>query len=123
MFKLLLVIIMMIQPTMFSYAMASMSFGMDHSQHQTSVSTEMSHGGLHSMGGDVADAQHQNHGDSANPDMSNDCCNSAMCCPAAVVDVYATLDGKSSTFSASTNLSWEGVNLPTEIKPPRRFLG
>jgi hypothetical protein len=115
--KLLLIITMVVQPVAFSYVMA----GMDHSYHQISGSLEQSHHGHHAMNGDVSPVQQQDHDSGAGT--LNDCCNNAMCCAAITVDAEVALLVPSSAYSLSPSSSWEGIDLPTEFRPPRSFLG
>ena len=63
--KLLLIVIMAIQPVAITHAMASMG----HSQYQASFVSEQSHDGHHEMHQDVLDAQHDSHESSDNSDM------------------------------------------------------
>ena len=113
-FKLLLIITMVIQPVAITHAMASM----DHSQHQTSFANKQSH----EMHQDVPDAQHDSHESSDNSDMNN-CYNSAACCPAALVGMSNLEQMPAPEYSAYLHTSWEGVILPSKIKPPQSLLG
>jgi len=124
--KLLLVIAMVIQPVAFSYAMASMThgseagsnMGMTHAHHQASASTGESHNNHHDMmHGDTALDTHQPEESS---DTMNNCCNTAACCPAAVVSIEIELFIPSTLFPPSTAPSWKGIDLSADAKPPRR---
>ena len=114
-FKLLLIITMVIQSVAITHAMASM----DHSQHQASFVSEQGHDGHHEMHQNVPDVQHDS---SDNSDMNN-CCNSAACCPAALVGMSNLEQMPAPEYSAYLHTSWEGVILPSEIKPPQSLLG
>ena len=117
-FRLLPIVTMVILHVATSYAMASM----DHSQHQDLVSAEQqSRGGHHAMSEDVSDIQHQNDDDSA--ETLNDFCNGTVCCPAIVGNIDKMLHTPNSMFFVSLHLSWEGIDLPAEIKPPQSLLG
>ena len=117
-FKLMLIITMVIQPVAITHAMASM----DHSQHQVSFANKQSHDGYFEMHQDVPDAQHDSHESSDNSDMNN-CCNSAACCPAALVGISNLEQMPAPEYSTYLHISWEGVILPSEIKPPQSLLG
>lgn len=106
--KLLLVITLMFQPVVLSYAMASM----DHSHQPVTVS--MPH---HVM--DDAGVQQSAH-DDVNNSVSDDCCSSAACCPAATISsVEMTRSVPNRVFTLHYSSSWEVIDLPAEIKPPR----
>ena len=115
-FKLLLIVTMVIQPVAITHAMASM----DHSQHQASFANKQSHDGHHVMNQDIPDAQHDES--TGNSDMNN-CCNTAACCPAALVDITTLERTPVPEYSTHLHISWEGVILPSEIKPPQSLLG
>lgn len=115
--KLLMIITMVVQPVVVSYAMAAMN----HSQHQATAVVEQGHDGHHAMMHQgMSPMQHQD-----NDDMSamNDCCNSAACCPAAVVEIVVMPYNSESDFSISPYTVRDGIDLPAEIKPPRPLLG
>ena len=114
--KLLLIITMVVQPVMASYAMAAMN----HSQHQAATVVEQGHEGHHAMHQGMTPMQQQQDDD----DMSamNDCCNSAACCPAAVVEIVVMPCNSDSDFSISPYTVRDGIDLPAEIKPPRPLL-
>ncbi len=111
----MLIITMGVQPVMFSYAMANM----DHSHHQASVVAGQNHDGHHVMHDDVSLAEPQD----ADTGALNDCCNSAACCPAAVADIDVMLHEPNTLSFVSSHTSWEGIDLPAEVKPPRSLLG
>ena len=101
-----------------SYAMA----GMDHSQHMAAsvimVESHTAEHAAHGMGGMTAkqlDGAAQDDGKSA----MNDCCNSAACCPATVVDISVLSHQPTGLYSFFTLTSWEAIALPAEVKPPR----
>lgn len=114
--KLLLIITMVIQPVMFSYAMASM----DHS-HQAPSSLAHEQTGDHAMNEGMADTHDQNahEGDSA----LDNCCNTAACSPASVMSVITVPYVPKSQYIVSAASTLRSIDLPTEIKPPRSLLG
>ncbi|MCF6280743.1 MAG: hypothetical protein L3J28_00805 [Candidatus Polarisedimenticolaceae bacterium] len=106
--KLLLIITLMFQPVMLSYAMASMV----HSHQQATSS--MDHHTLHKMGD-----QHASDAD-ASDNILDDCCNSAACCPAAtIVATEIARSAPSTLFIHFYSPSWPVIDLSAEIKPPR----
>lgn len=119
--KLLLIIAMVMQPVVVSYAMAGMGLGMDHTKHQASSTVEKSHHGDHVMDGAISSVPQQDQDDGT--ETMNDCCNSAACCPAAAVDLAVIPHASNAFFSTIPHSSWEGVEPPAEIKPPRPHLG
>ncbi len=114
--KLLLIITMVVQPVMASYAMASMS----HLQHPPVAVVEQDHDGHHSMHQEMSGTQQQDDDDMS---AMNDCCNSTACCPAAVVEIVVMPYNNDSDFSISSYTVGDGIDLPAEIKPPRPLLG
>ena len=114
--KLLLIVIMAIQPVAITHAMASM----DHSQHQTMLANEHSHEGHHhAMHQDRVNGQHDNTG---NDDTSN-CCNTSACCPAGIVAISTLERMPVPEYVTYLHISWKGVFLPSETKPPQRLVG
>lgn len=109
--KLLLIITMVMQPMAFTYAMACT----DHSHRPASISAGHSHDEHHATNDNVSDAQQQHH-DGAG--VLVDCSDSAVCYAAVVVDAEAIVYVPNTAISASYSSSWEGVDLPTEIRPP-----
>ncbi len=104
--KLLLVITLMIQPVMLSYAMASM----DHSQQHVAASVD------HHIMGEMSDHQASLDDNSA----LDDCCSSAACCPAALIVASELVRSIPSVqFTRDYISSWPAVDLPAEIRPPR----
>ena len=114
--ELLLIIAMMIQPVVFAHAMATT----DHTDHHASFSAMHSHEGHEATHGDVAVAQHD-HG--AATGALIDCCYSALCCAAIALDAEVIVHSPNAAFSKSPSSRWHGVDLPTEIRPPRNLLG
>jgi len=124
--KLLLIAIMVLQPVGAAFSMSMMShhlsaaFDMDHRagmmehddrQHAGEQAAQLDHAGLN------ADAD------------TDDCCASSAACPMASCGAVLFMNPISipktemvSTYS-SIDLSWGGVLLPTEIRPPRSHLG
>jgi len=127
--KLLLIIVMVIQPVLVSYAMA----GMLDSHHQAlAVAGQAGEGSIansdasapaHYAGWVQNDNPINESGVDGDSNTNGDCCNSAQCCPAAVVDVDVLLHAQNPIFFTPFLLSWEGVSLSTEIRPPRSLLG
>ncbi len=118
-FKLVLMIIMVIQPVAVTHAMASM----DYSHHRTaSVSADMHHDEHHQMMNHEQMDGHIGHQESSdnNSDM-NDCCNTSACCPAAIFEIMTLEHIQAPEYSAHLHTSWKGVILPSETKPPRRL--
>jgi len=127
--KLLLIIAMMVQPVLVSYAMADML----GSHHPVSAAVAPA-GDTFAFAGDMlSHAQHsdQHQGgivDNApvvddDTSASNDCCDSIHCCPAAVVDIDDSLHQKNPVAPVALRFSWEGVSLSAEFRPPRSLLG
>jgi len=119
--KLLLLITLVVEPVMFSYAMAGMGH---HHGANNSMAAEY---GLHfqsSMSHDMAmpdDSSHQQH-DKVKTAM-NDCCSTPACCPAVVSGFVLPVNDVFSETYLPLNVSWAGIVLPSEIKPPRSLLG
>jgi hypothetical protein len=113
--QLMLIVTMVVQPVALSYAMA----GMDHSQHMSASVIVMEHHtdehAAHGMAAKQLDDATQGDGASA----MNDCCNSAACCPAAVLEISVLSHQPTGLYSFSTHSSWEGIALSAEVKPPR----
>lgn len=114
--KLLLIVTMVMQPMAYSYAMART----DHSHRHASISAGHNHDEHHAMDDPVSDAQHQPHNGAG---VLVDCCDSAVCYAAVVVDAEALSYMQNSAITTSSSSSWKGVDLPTEIRPPRSFFG
>ncbi len=123
--KILLIIAMVIQPVLVSYAMADML----GSHHQAAAVTGQAAEGSITNSDASAQAQHSDLSQNNSPNIggdanaSDECCNSAHCCPAAVVDVDVMPHGQSPVFFTPFLLSWQGINLSAEIRPPRSLLG
>jgi len=116
--QLMLIVTMVVQPVALSYAMA----GMDHSQHMSAsvivMENHTDEHAAHGMGGMAAkqlDDATQGDGKSA----MNDCCNSAACCPAAVLEISVLSHQPTELYSFTTHSPWEAIALPAEVKPPR----
>jgi len=106
--SVLLVIVMIIQPVVFSYAMADMN----HNHHAVAESSDMNH-------------QHMNHDDTLMSDYEpasvNNCCASPACGGA----IASTISNSSSHFSFDylliSNISRQSVVLSSETKPPQKI--
>jgi len=113
----MLIVTMVVQPVALSYAMA----GMDHSQHMAAsvivMDNHTDEHTAHSMGGMAAKQLDATQGDGMSA--MNDCCNSAACCPAAVLEISVLPHQPTGLYSFTTHASWEAIALPAEIKPPR----
>jgi len=115
-FKLLLIITMVIQPVAIVHAMA----GMNHSQYQAMNSSMQSHDEHHSVHHAALDIQQEAH-ETEDDSLMNDCCNTSACCPAAAVGITSVEHMPAPVYSVLPHISWEGVILPSETKPPKRF--
>ncbi len=115
--KLLLIITMVFQPVMVSYAMTSMN----HSQHLATAAVEQGHDDHHAMHQDTSVTLQQD--DDGDVSVMSDCCNSAACCPAAVVEIDVMPYDNDTGFSISPYTVRDGIDLPAEVKPPRPLLG
>ena len=113
--KLLLIITMVIQPVIFSYAMAGMGQG-HHAQYAAS-----NHAGDHMVSEAMAKASDQdNHKAKSGTD---NCCLTLACSPASVMDAFDILQVSSSSYIEATASLLISIDLPTEIKPPRSLFG
>ena len=110
----MLIVTMVVQPVALAYAMA----GMDHSQHMAVMENHAGEHAAHGMGG-MADKQLDGAAQDDGMSAMNDCCNSAACCPATVVDISVLSHQPTGLYSFSTHSSWEAIALPAEVKPPR----
>ena len=114
----MLIVTMVVQPVALSYAMA----GMDHAQHMAAavmvVENHTAEHGNHDIAGMAAkQLDHATQGDEMSA--MNDCCNSAACCPAAVLEISVLSHQPTGLYSFVTHSSWEVIALPAEVKPPR----
>lgn len=110
----LLVITMMIQPALFSRAMASMA--LDGAAHHAMMVEESDHHAHHGMGHDSSSDQSQHHSSSTHADS---CCHAPACGPALMVEAEVTLAAQPSRYSRITDHSLYDVDLPVMIRPPR----
>jgi hypothetical protein len=120
---LLLIVTMVVQPMAFSYAMA----GVDHTSHHTLVSQDHSsvsheHSSVSQEHSSVSQEHSSVAQDHHDRDVLIDCCNSAVCCGAVALDAEMNLHVPNAACYVSPSSSWEGVDLPTEIRPPRNLL-
>jgi len=116
MLNVLLIITMVIQPITLSYAMA----GMAHSHHAPSLAN--SHNGDYAMNENMADAHDQNVHQKGGNNLDN-CCHTATCSPASMVNTGNLSYIPESQSIVSIAPALKGIDLPTEIKPPRHLLG
>lgn len=117
--KLLLIIIMVIQPVSYAYAMAGVSQG-HHSDMALSISddTQVGH---HAMNENGQDSQMQNAHE--HESAADTCCNTVACCQAFVVSEFTVRqDLPHSQYELSVDTHVRSIDLPAEIKPPRRLL-
>lgn len=118
--KLLLVITMLIEPAVFSYAMA----GGGHS-HDGSAVMAPAHDSHHASMSPGADEVHKSSGQNqvdGNGFLDN-CCSAPACGAAMPSGFGSPISETPSRHYISFVISWEGVVLPSEIKPPRNLLG
>jgi len=110
--KLLLVIVLMMQPVALSYAMANM--GHLHQKNPASMSHQMM---------DMEETilvQHTDSSGTMSDTASVDCCDSAACCsPALASIVEIKCSAPNRIFTLYYPSSWQVVNFPAEIRPPR----
>ena len=118
--KLLLLITLVVEPVTFSYAMA----GIGH--HHGANSSMTAEHGLHcqsSKSHDMSmpdDSSHQqNHKVKKAMD---DCCSTPACGPAAVSTFVLPISEVFIETYLPLNVSWTGIVLPSETKPPRSLL-
>ncbi len=119
--KILLIAIMMFQPAVSAYAMATM----DHNPGRL-ISQPMSD---HEMPGHKMDhgTMHQTMDENTPPVAMGDCCASNATCSMMACSV-ALLQNPISVTTVATSLvvpayqiSWVGIPQPTEIRPPRNI--
>jgi len=114
-FKTLLIIIMLIQPVAFSYAMTSM----DHNHHAMTVVDR--HDGHHAMHESMVDADEQHAQEDGS--VLDNCCYTAACSPAAMMSSLMPSTSAHPHYVTSCDASMKSIDLPSEIKPPRPLLG
>lgn len=115
---LLLIITMVIQPVILSYAMV----GMDHGRHYSvdNVHYQVEHHHLkHARNILTADRQTDNN----TGGVLDNCCFSTACGPAAVSVAVVTPEITNFIFPLPLNSSAEGVYLPVRFKPPQILPG
>ncbi|TPW15621.1 MAG: hypothetical protein FD130_1169 [Halothiobacillaceae bacterium] len=112
----LLVITLVIQPVVVSYAMASMSF-----THSTSLPAEQGHAMHHMMADSVTDTTNTQQQDQDNSNADN-CCNTAACCPAALLYTDTFVYKTTSSTYLYVPLALDDVDPPVAFKPPRKHL-
>ncbi len=105
MLKLLLLIIMVIEPVLFFYAMAG-----SHDESSVSMSQNMN-----------ASTHYSHTGDSKGK--MNNCCSTPACGAAVFSSFSPPATEALFQYFAPFNLTWKGVILPTAIKPPRSLRG
>lgn len=116
-FQFLLIMTMVVQPVALTYAMA----GVDHSKHhQSPVVAEHGHDDHHGMHHDLMSAHGHEYGDGS---VMSDCCDTSACCPAVLIDTVAAEPLPILIYPIHLHTAWQAVILPSEMKPPRRFLG
>lgn len=106
----LLIITMMIQPALFSHAMASMEHG--------SAATQMQGDDLHHASHDTGSDHFTHDGKQPGTTVDN-CCHTPACGPALVVDVVLVLQPPRTFYPRVVDHSLYGIDLPVSIKPPR----
>jgi len=114
--KLILVITMIIQPVVFSYAMANV-----YHNHQNTSLISQHHNGDHNS--THADLNHSGHNQNMNSDSDSmdNCCASPACSGAMASSISLSTAQVLFVFSPTVNISRKGVVLSAEIKPPKRF--
>ncbi len=117
MLQWLLIITMMIQPALFSHAMASMDHGHATPQIYIHEMDSMSNGVDH----DASSGHHLHDGDPLGT-MVDNCCHTPACGPALIVGVVLMLQPSRFFYFHASHHSLYGVDLPVSIKPPRLFV-
>jgi len=121
--KLLLIAIMVLQPVVSAYAMATM----DHNPHGAASQAMPDHGMDHG-------AMQQAMDEDALSISMEDCCDSNTACLMAgcpmsacsamlFMNAISALKIEIALAVPAYQPSWAGVSLPTEIRPPRSLLG
>ncbi len=116
--KLLLVVIMSIQPAVFSYAMADMARDMAQTTQDSMDQVHDLHMDHQSMHGQMMDTQ-QDHSQQHSHKNGGNCCDSSACCPVAVFEIDIELNVPTAAFPAAVDPSLQGIDPNTETKPPR----
>ena len=114
MLRLVLVAIMVIQPVMFSYAMADVNHN-----HRSVIVSEQSYSHYHVL------SEHQSHGDYQQSDdthSANNCCASPACSGAVVSTMVLHSSPVPSECLSEINMLGDSAVLFAESKPPRQFL-
>jgi hypothetical protein len=106
--NILLIITLVVQPVMFTYAMASMSHG-----HHVSMAMSHDMNTHHAMQIDDASS-------SSSSVMLDDCCKTPACSPAVLTSSLDVQHIPAVHHDLSFNVSMMSVDLPSENKPPRR---
>jgi hypothetical protein len=110
----LLIITMMIQPALFSHAMASMEHGdaaiemVEHDMHHASDAAI-----------DAASSDHHSPHDQQQDAKVDNCCHTPACAPALFVDAVLTLQPLRPLYPRGIDHALYDVDLPVNIKPPR----
>ncbi len=121
--RLLLIAIMVLQPVVSAYAMAAMDHNPGDAASQAMQDHEMDHGVM----------QQAMDEDALSTSMEDCCTSNAAClmaaCPmtacsaALFMDTISALKIEITSVVPAYQLSWAGISLPTEIRPPRSLLG
>jgi len=115
--KILLIAIMVFQPAVSAYAMATMDHSPSSAISQTTPDHKMDHG-----------AMHQAMNEEASPVSMDECCASNATCSMMSCSVALPQNAISMAMVETTSvvlayqISWAGISLPTEIRPPRNTL-
>jgi len=112
---LVLIVTMVIQPVLLSYAMAGMDHGRRYSV--TKVQYQVDHHVNHAR--NILIADHQTNNDSGG--VQDDCCYSTACSPAALLVSAVTSEITNFLFPLPLDSSAEGIHLPVKLKPPQIF--
>jgi len=114
--KLLLIITMIIQPVVFSYAMANI-----YHNHQNISQMPQIHDGDHnSTHVDLSHSGHSQNIDSESDSMGN-CCASPACSGAMASSVSLFTAQALFEYFPTINTLRKGIVLSADIKPPKRF--
>jgi len=105
----LLLTTLVIQPVMFSYAMASMSHHDGHMMMNTSH--QMDHGAMHdhTMSSDTDEQS----------SVLDNCCASPACAGAPLSSFDLSITRHITPYTLTSSHFWSGIIIPSEIKPPR----
>ncbi len=127
--RLLLIAVMVLQPTVGAYAMTAMNHNPGDAAAPAMQDHKMNHDAMH-QGMDMDESALS----SASMKMEEGCCTSDEACTMAACPMSAcsttlfpnTISVSKITITLSTpvyQLSWAGISLPTEPRPPRTPLG